>query len=363
MAKWLPLFVAAAALVASACGGAPEKSPSPVTPAPPGEPYAKLSEWHLFKNFEDQVPNTGVVPYEVNAPLYSDYANKHRFIYLPKGAQVGYQPDADWQFPVGTILVKTFGFLYDMRDPSQGERLIETRLLVHESDGWSAHTYLYNDAETEAQNTIVGADIEVSWIDQNGQKQKNLYGVPTTAQCQECHGSNQNLNTLGGRTRQLNRTHDYGQGLINQIDYMNQLGWFKSPPPPASKRETLANPFGTAPLVDRARAYLDANCGHCHREGGGATQSALRLAYEYTDPSDNPTNWGVCKVPTSAGGATCGNTVDVLPGDPNHSVLICRISSTDPKVRMPPLGTRMVDAQGVALLRRWIRNMTQPGCQ
>ena len=256
---------------------------------------------------------------------------------MPAGAKVGYDPTGDWKFPVGTILVKTFGFLADMRDPSKGERLIETRLLVHESAGWTAHTYLYNQDETEADNTVVGATVPVSWVDAAGKTQHNDYGVPNTNECQKCHGSGKKLDTLGGKTRQLNRDHDYEKGPENQIDHMAALGWFESAPPPFDQREKLADPFGSAPLVDRARAYLDSNCGHCHTEGGGATQSALRLSYEYTDPkTGNPIDWGTCKLPTSAGGATCGDSLDVVPGDAAHSIMICRISSTDPKSACRP---------------------------
>lgn len=352
-----------AALLAG-CGSSQSPTPpSHVTPAPEGKPYDKLGQWHIFRDMKRQLPNDGVVPYEVNAPLYSDYANKHRFMVVPEGKKVGYDPTGDWKFPVGTILVKTFGFLADMRDPSKGERLIETRLLVHESTGWTAHTYLYNDAGTEAVNTVAGADVSVSWIDVHGKEQHNDYGVPNTNDCQKCHGTGQKLDTLGGRTRQLNLDHDYGDGPENEIGHMASLGWFDKAPPPAAQRQTLVDPFGKAPLVDRARAYLDSNCGHCHTKGGGATQSALRLAYGDTDPvAGDPTSWGVCKLPTSAGGATCGLTLDVVPGSPDQSVMICRISATDPKVRMPPLGSRMPHSEGIQLIRDWITAMTPAGC-
>jgi hypothetical protein len=110
---------------------------------------------------------------------------------------------------------------------------------------------------------------------------------------------------------------------------------------------------------------MDTNCGSCHRpDRGEASQSGFLLAYEHTDPqTDDPSNWGVCKVPTSAGGATCGLSHDVVPGAPEKSILICRIQSTESKVMMPPLGRTLVDDAGVALLSEWITELPPADCK
>lgn len=334
-----------------------DSEPTPpvvVTPAPAGAPWETLGEWHLFANAPKQQPAERVEPFEVIAPLYSDETLKHRFIHLPEGQTIGYEPTALWQFPVGTILVKTFAYPVDARDPSLGERLLETRLLVHEPEGFVAHVYVYDEQGVEAVRKPTGTTIDVSWIDETGATRTNAYGVPNTNQCQECHGEGPAQNTLGGRTRQLDRD--------GQLEHFASLGWLDVPPEPAEQRVRLTDPFGSAPLSERARSYLDSNCGQCHGSAGGAAQSGLLLDFEHTESTGNPTDWGVCKVPTSAGGATCGLTYDVVPGDPAQSILVCRIASREPKVQMPPLATKIADARGVALLSDWIGAMTPPGC-
>lgn len=219
-------------LAASGCGGSedpPAKAPKVfVTPAPEGEPYDQLSDWHLFENGPSQKPAERVVPYEVISPLWSDGASKHRFIHLPEGKTIGYSEDR-WKFPVGSILVKTFGYLHDQRDASAGERLLETRLLVHESDGWKAHTYVWNDEQTDAVRKSAGTTLSVSTIDSAGASVTFDYGVPNSTKCSECHGKDA-PDTLGGKTRQLDRDHDYGKGPENQIDHLYDLGFLDAAP-------------------------------------------------------------------------------------------------------------------------------------
>jgi uncharacterized repeat protein (TIGR03806 family) len=345
-------------------GGSPSPAPTPVevTPAPPGAPYETLSEWSLFIDGAAQTPAPRVVPYDVISPLFSDYTTKLRFMWIPEGTTIGFEPETAWRFPEGSILVKTFAYLKDERDPGLGRRLLETRLLVHEPGGFVSHTYVWNEEQTEALRMIAGTTLPSTWIDASGATRSNDYGVPNTNECQECHGEAPQTDTMGGLTRQLDRDFDYGSGAENQIDRLAALGWLDSAPPAAGERERLVDPFGSAPLLDRVRSYLDANCGHCHTEGGWASESALLLSWDLTDPSEPSANWGTCKVPTSAGGATCGLTYDVVPGDPDASIMICRVASTDNEVRMPPLATKLVHDEGVALVRDWIAGMPDEGC-
>lgn len=319
-----------------------------------------LAGWGLFADATRQVPAAHVVPYDVVAPLYSDYTFKRRFVTIPEGTTIGYEPTARWRFPVGTILVKTFSYLHDERDPSLGERLLETRLLVHDPGTWTAYTYVWNEAQTEATLTKPGAILPVAWIDAAGEPRQNDYIVPNLNECEDCHGKKPAIDTLGGRTRQLNRDHDYGAGPENQIDYLAARGWLDMAPP--ADRQTLVDPFGDAPLDDRVRSYLDANCGHCHTDMGGAAESGLLLSWELTAPSQPSANWGVCKTPTSAGGATCGHTFDVVPGSPDTSIMMCRLEADDPKVRMPPLVSRLPHLEGNALVRAWIEAMEPADC-
>jgi uncharacterized repeat protein (TIGR03806 family) len=330
--------------------------------APDGEPWPRLSQWGLFADIAAQEPSARVVPYAVNAQLYADEADKHRFVFIPQGATIEYHASRAWRFPVGTVLVKTFSYARAVseRDGGAAEeqpRLLETRLLVREQRGWAAHTYIYGDDPRDAERKVAGKRIALRFRDADGALRDNDYSVPNTNQCGDCHGRDAALDTLGGTTRQLNR--DAPDVAQNQIARFIELGWLTGAEPDAA-RARLVDPFGDAPLVDRMRAYADANCGHCHNEEpeSGDDGSGLWLRFDETDPaSAEAATLGVCKMPQSAGGATCGLTVDVLPGDPDGSILVCRMESEDPQVQMPPLGRNLQDARGTALLREWIESL------
>jgi uncharacterized repeat protein (TIGR03806 family) len=333
-----------------------------VTPAPEDEPFTTLAEWHLFSDARKQTPAPRVVPYEVISQLFADYATKYRFLYVPDGALIGYSATATWDLPVGTILVKTFSYLTDTRDPSRGERLLETRLLVHESAGWAPHTYVWNQEQTSATLKVGGDIIDGTFIDASGSARTNSYIVPSENDCRSCHGRLGHTDTLGGRTRQLDRDHDYGAGPENQLDHLARLGLFDRAPEPKGERVHLVDPLGTAPVPERVRSYFDGNCAHCHRPGDfAASSTGFWLDYESTDPlTARAANWGLCKQPTAAGGATCGHQFDLVPGSPDDSILVCRVESTLPKVRMPPVGRNLVHAEGAALIREWIQGQAGP---
>ena len=372
----LPVLLASA-LTLAACSGAPESlSPtdSGPTPAPAGMPYDALDAWHLFTDGPGQTPAAGVLPYEVVAPLFSDYTIKRRFLWVPPGRKITWHDTERWEFPVGTILVKSFAYPLDARDPARGERLLETRLLVHEDAAtWVPHTYEWDAAQTKAVRTVAGDTLDVRWIDAKGATQANAYGVPNTNVCKECHGKTGLTGALGGRTRQWNRAHDYGKGPENQIDHLVSLGLFdvshgtqgaQGAIPAASARETLVDPSGPGSASDRGRSYLDANCSHCHGVVGLAKGTAFWLDWKHTDPvHGSPVDFGVCKVPASAGGATCGLGFDVVPGHSELSIVPCRTGSLDNKIAMPPVGHHLVHAEGVALLKEWIDAMPEMKCQ
>ncbi len=349
-----------------ACGSEDAGSkdrPTDVTPPLAGAPWDTLDRWNLFTSAVEQLPAPRVVAYDVISPLFSDYTTKHRFLWVPEGATIGYDDVEKWAFPVGTVLVKTFAYLHDRRDASAGRRLLETRLLVHEAQGaWVAHTYVWNEAQTEARREVAGKTLNASWIHDDGSEWTNAYAVPNTNQCQECHGQQGTMDTLGGRTRQLDRDFDHGGGGVNQIDHLHAMGLLDAAP--SKDRRRLADPMGSEPLELRVRSYFDANCGHCHSPDRFAGSSGLYIDLEHTDfATGNPTHWGVCKAPTSAGGATCGLSFDVVPGSPEESILHCRVASEEPKVRMPPLASRLPDAAGVALIAEWIAGLSPAGCQ
>jgi uncharacterized repeat protein (TIGR03806 family) len=361
---------AAAVFFGVGLGGCGEDAPAPgtpvepgvsVTPAPAGQPWETLEEWHLFADAPAQKPARRVIPYDVISPLYADDANKHRFLYVPDGKRIDYQSTRVWRFPQGSILVKTFAYPRDARDPAKGERLLETRLLLLGLEGWTAETYVWDEAQTRAVRTSEGTTLDVSWIDQSGNTRTHPYAVPTTEQCSECHGTGPQQDTLGGRTRQLDRDFDFGRGAENQIDYLARQGFLDGAPPPAAQRQRLVDPFGSAALADRVRSYLDANCAHCHTLGSGATESGLFLSWEETDSASGSV-WGVCKTPIATRAEPCGLTYDIVPGSPEQSILICRMESRQKDVQMPEVGSLRVDTRGVELMREWIAGLTPAGC-
>ncbi len=338
--------------------------------------HERLSDWGLFTDLKAQVANEGLVEFAPIVPLYADEAMQRRFAWFPEGSQIGYEPTARWKLPAGAILVKTFAYPVDARDPAAGERKIETRILLnHGADGFRQFVYLWNDVQRDANREVAGDTVNVEWIDLAGKTQTLGYSVPNVNECSDCHGiaNEDSYDTalpgggirepLGLRTAQLDRDFDYGSGAENQLAHFASLGLLDAEPEPASERAPLFDPFGKASISDRARSYFDGNCSHCHSEAGSASGTGLWLNYPLTDPeTGNPTHWGVCKMPTSAGGATCELKFDVVPGNADESVLLCRVSSEVPKIRMPASGSKLPHAAAVGIIREWINAMPAKAC-
>ncbi len=353
MKRW---WAAALVIGLAACDG-DDATTTGVRVAPAGKPWATLAEWQLFADARLQVPAEGVQPFDVIAPLFSDYTAKHRFLWVPEGQTIGYREDGAWDLPVGSVVIKSFAYPVDARDPSKGERMLETRLLVHEASGWVPHTYVWDEAQTTTERKVAGTFIQAAWTDASGAARTHRYVVPTVNECVECHGKAPGTKLLGVKTAQLDRL---GADGVNQIDRLAAAGLFATAP--SGAREAFVAPEGDGDLNLRARAYLDANCAHCHSTSGDASSKALYLDFASTAPDQNPNNWGVCKLPTSAGGATCGYTYDVVPGDADTSVMICRMLSIEGSDQMPPIGRGIAHTEGIALIRDWIDAMEQPGC-
>jgi uncharacterized repeat protein (TIGR03806 family) len=323
-----------------------------------------LVELGLFSDEVAQAPSAGVLPYDVNAVLFADEAEKLRFMSMPAGTAARYDELGFWEFPEATTFVKTFFYWNDARDPSRGRKLLETRIIRLESGAWTGRTYLWNEAQTEARRHKVGKTVKVQWTDLAGSPRAFDYRVPNDNECKTCHSKSHVFQPLGPRTRQLNRDHDYGSAERaderNQIDHFAELGLLAGDIGDASQRFSLADPYGSAPVEKRARSYLDANCSHCHRPGGEAGSTALDLRAETVDPF----NLGICRSPVAAGPGTGTRRFDIVPGDPDASIMVFRMESTDPELKMPELPTLTSDAHGTALVREWIAGMPiEPGCQ
>ncbi len=320
-----------------------------------GEPPEKLSAYGLFLgNGSAQQPAPGVIPYDLNSPLFSDYTEKFRFVKLPDGQSAQYRPDDVFEFPVGTIIAKTFAYPQDARDPKLGRRLLETRILRHEPDGWVGLPYIWNAEQTEATLEVAGDMIDVRWIDGEGQERTNNYIIPNANQCKGCHKQGDNLLPLGPKARHLNRDFTYSEGSENQLTHWSRLGALAGAPAPSdAPRLAVWNDPSTGTLDQRARAWLEINCAHCHNPAGPARTTGLDLMAAQA----NPTTFGIFKTPVAAGRGSGGREFDIVPGEPDQSILMFRITSIDPGIMMPELGKRLIHKEGTELVREWIAAM------
>lgn len=320
------------------------------------EPPAQLSELGLFTgNGSTQEPAEGVVPYDLTTPLFSDYASKYRVIKLPEGASATYDAEDSFAFPVGTLIGKTFAYPADMRDPAKGERLLETRVLFHRPEGWVGFAYVWNDDQTDATLKIAGATMDVSWIHQDGQERSLEYLVPNANQCKGCHKWKDNkFLPIGPKARYLNKDFVYKDKTENQLVHWTRLGALSgAPEPEEAPRLAVWDDESSGTVEERARAWMEVNCAHCHNPLGPARNSGLDLMASQHDPF----KYGVFKPPVAAGRGSAGSIYGIVPGKPDESILIHRIESTKLDVMMPELGRRTVHEEGVALVRDWIAQM------
>ena len=326
--------------VAAAVGGATVSATPPVAVheeviLDAGMPRT-LSEFGFFVDPAQQRPSPGVIPYRLNTPLYSDGAEKLRFVYVPHGKQATTDGEGLIDFPVGSALIKTFAF-----GEGEDQRLIETRVLLHRADGWLALPYRWNEEQTEARLAIAGGRLPIT----TPQGEEISYRIPNKNQCKECHGLNGEVVLIGPKSRNL--SHEW-LGEMVRAGRLNQVSADADTLPVWELRES-------ASLEKAARAYLDVNCAHCHQPGATASNSGLDLRWE----QDDPHAIGISKRPVAAGRGAGGHEFSIVPGDPDNSILPFRMASLEPGVAMPEMGKATVDHDGVAIVRNWIAEMKQ----
>jgi uncharacterized repeat protein (TIGR03806 family) len=287
-------------------------------------------------------PASGMVAYEINAPFWSDGADKTRHFALPAApASFAAGADGDWTMAPRGVLMKSFRL---------AGTLIETRLLVRQTNGdWAGYTYEWNSGQTDA--TLVAAAGKEKTIG------SQVWSYPSRGQCLQCHTQAAGF-SLGLETSQLNRTATYAQTGITaqQLTTLSQpqVALLTPQITDASALPKLSNPHGTDPLVNRARAYLHTNCSMCHRPGG-PTPVALNLLSTVSLSATN-----ACNVDPTRGTLGLPNAKIIAPGQPGSSVLVARMNTRDPSLQMPPIASHVVDSAGVALMQAWIAAL--PGC-
>jgi uncharacterized repeat protein (TIGR03806 family) len=380
--------VAAGALVALLLLPAACSERSTVRLFPPESTPERLSDWGVVTARGNVLAlGEGVLPYDLATPLFTDHAHKLRTVWMPAGAQAHFDDTAVFDLPPGTILSKTFFYpraqvsnletsaghdavllTEDTRNDFFGGgldlaavRLIETRLLVRQATGWVALPYVWDEGRGDAFLRIAGSASKITTVDAEGRSRVIDYLVPTRNECASCHASDHSdgaLHPIGIAARHLEKVyHHYDGGPAPQLATWIERGLLDR-----TSREIRANALwrageqageGAESIAHRARSYLDINCGHCHSQTGAADTTGLFL----DAATDEARRLGVCKPPIAAGRGSGGRSYSIVPGRPDESILVYRLASEDPAVRMPEIGRSTAHEAGVALVRRWIERL------
>ncbi|MGV3772005.1 MAG: PQQ-dependent sugar dehydrogenase [Verrucomicrobiales bacterium] len=319
----------------------------------------------IFAGLTPLTPAKGVVPFAIKAEMWSDYASAQRHIALPGFSSIGWA-DNKWQFPSNAVLVRTFSMEMD-RGNTNSVRNIETQLLHFDGARWNPYTYKWNEEQTDAELVAAAGDevkLRVKDSKAPGGLREQLWRFNSRAECMRCHNSWLNT-TLAFTRQQLDRNHEFpGEAIGLSTNFNgNQLNLFRANQiiqAAALQGEApaeLVNPYRNsnesesfASLEKRARSYLHVNCSHCHRENaGGSTISFMNveLAMNRAGLID--------KIPTQGNFGITDAKV-VAPGDPLHSILYLRMAKSGAG-RMPQIGSRLVDDEGLELVYQWIRQL------
>ena len=318
---------------------------------PPAEefPPENLADAQVFSDLGTRTPAAGVVPYEVNAPFWSDGATKTRFIRLPPDERIDFASSGPWSFPDETLLIKNF-YLDLVRGDPTSRRIIETRFLVKRvgDPGWDGYSYLWNEAGTHA--TLLADSTTVAYVIDDPQDPVGFflqeYYFPARQDCEVCHTKGAGY-VLGVHAAQLHTGAEQ-----NQLHALAQQGLFTEElPANLSSLPHLPNPFDLSVSLDqRARSYLDVNCAPCHRpESVGRTIIDLR----YDTPLAETNTVGA--FPT-LGDIGEPEALILTPGAPQLSTLYLRMLTLG-TFRMPPLASSIIDERGADLIATWIASL------
>jgi uncharacterized repeat protein (TIGR03806 family) len=338
----------------------------PLTAADSAGSPALLSETGAFVDVARLEAAPGILPYSVQSPLWSDGAQKRRWMALPSGSHVGYAEQGPWQFPEGTVFIKHFGMVLDERAPDDVSRL-ETRFLVAaQGGGVYGLVYKWDADQRDARLLLDGAEEVLDIIAADGSVRQQRYTYPSQRACGACHSSRSGY-IMGARTAQLDGEYRPSAGepsaaperasgdehAANQLAAWAELDVFDAPVAEAASAHEHLVPLvdDAAPLEARVRSYWDSNCSSCHNEAAPFPSWDAR----FSTPLDEQ---GVLLAPPRA--ATADGVRLIVPGDAERSLIYVRSQSEQPAVRMPPLLRNRVDARYVELLREWIESLPAP---
>ncbi|MCA9708681.1 MAG: PQQ-dependent sugar dehydrogenase [Myxococcales bacterium] len=319
-----------------------------VVERPPGEFPTALTRSGCFEGTGVQSPAPDLIPYSINAPLWTDGSHKERYLVIPPGQQLSVEPDGRLRFPVGSIIVKNFSYPLDLLEPDQLTP-VETRVMIRRSYTWEFHSYRWNEAGTEA-TLLDDGQSQPMLTALDGAPTVVRHTFPSRDECGYCH-DNGDVRALGPRLDQLARQVEYLEGPDDQLQVFEAIGLFDAPLPPSEPMADYLDPEASDEA--RARAYLHANCGHCHRPGGW-TPPDLDMDLRWTTPTPEA---NLCGVPPQYS-STFPADHRVAPGDPSDSLVWLRLSSRGPW-QMPPFATSVPDPAG-SVVRTWIEGLD--GC-
>jgi len=318
-------------------------------------PFEKLSDYKFFEGeMKNQIPSKDVLPYQPASSLFTDYAEKKRFVWMPKGSKATFDGTGKiLVLPTGSALIKTF--YYNNVLPNNTTRNIETRVMIKKENGWIFAEYVWNNEQTEAVLKLDGGFTSVQWI-KNGTTQTVLnYRLPSEQQCLICHKASEKSIPIGIKPQNLNFDYVYSSGTKNQLKKWIELGYLENNMP-TSINSTVDYTDTSKSLELRVRSYLDINCASCHQTNSHCDYRPMRFAF---DETTNLSNMGVCvstqdmaDFPTTLGRI-------VSPANINKSMMYYRLNTENESYRMPLLGRSIIHKEGVALIKEWI-NSLQP---
>ncbi len=302
---------------------------------PPSTFPDTLSKTGCVDPTDAKKPASGIIPYGPISPLWSDGAEKERYMALPDGKTITVNAEGHFDYPIGTVMMKVF---------KVGGKRVETRLMVrHDDGGWAGYTYEWNDEETDASLLVSSKSKQVG---------NQTWYYPTRSECMRCH-TDAAGKTLGPELGQLNFEFPYAttNRTANQLKTLDHINMFSAPLGDVTQLAAYPNPLGTAPIESRAKAYLHANCSMCHRPNGGGGGT---MDFRYSTPLSA---MQTCNAKPAAGDLGIANSKVLVPGDSAHSLIVQRPSRLDAN-RMPPLATNVVDTAAVGVLDQWVKSLT-----
>ena len=360
-------FIISISLFIYACSDDSDNEYTPISPVTVDltqVPYLKLSDYKFFQGeMKNQIPSLNVIPYEPISSLFTDYAHKKRFVWMPNGTKASFSGDDEiLDLPAGSAIVKTF--YYDNVQPSNTTKIIETRIMIRKSDGWLFADYVWNEEQNEAVLDLNGSSKNIIFKDDNNVIRNVDYRIPNESQCIVCHKTKSYENgnyvqrniPIGIKPQNLNKSYNYGNETKNQLTKWIELGKLSNNFSLPTEANTTVNYNDNSQSLDkRVRSYFDINCAHCHKEHGHCDYRPVRFAF--TETNNNLTNMGVCVDTEDMQNFEPALSKIVTPGNIYRSMLYHRLNTMDETFRMPLHGRTIIHEEGVQLVEEWINSL------